>query len=66
VTRVHKDSAEGVGFFNRLLDYLAQLEQQVTDYTYARQTEKAGILSALSAPQVYAPSAPRPPQGYGW
>jgi hypothetical protein len=62
VSKVQRDASEGVGFFNRLLDYLTQLEQEVQDYVLARETEKQGLLSAPSAPQVVF----APPQGYGW
>uniref|UniRef100_A0A0G4I2X1 BRO1 domain-containing protein n=1 Tax=Chromera velia CCMP2878 TaxID=1169474 RepID=A0A0G4I2X1_9ALVE len=42
------EAAEGITFFNKLLDYLRTLKQQVDDFHFARQEERGDLLGQLS------------------
>eukprot|EP00389_Voromonas_pontica_P002065 GDKH01003084.1.p2 GENE.GDKH01003084.1~~GDKH01003084.1.p2 ORF type:complete len:125 (-),score=34.19 GDKH01003084.1:329-703(-) len=42
------ESAEGVAFFDRFLDYLRTLKQQVADFCFARSEEKGDHLGRLT------------------
>lgn len=43
-----QEGGEGVTFYNRLLDHLRCLKQQVSDFAFARREEKNGLLQQIS------------------
>ena len=66
------DVAEGVGFFNKLGDYLRRLKAQVEDYCFARNEEKNGILQNIQrgltagAPNDSSPASTIGQSGYSF
>jgi len=61
------DASEGINFFSRLGDYLRTIQQQTSDFIFARTEEKNALLQVLnrgsggSGPSAYAPPAPSNP-----
>ena len=67
------DVSEGVGFFNKLGDYLRRLKAQVDDYCFARNEEKTGILQNIqrglvggAAPNDSSPTSTMGQSGYSF